>query len=92
MLEAAWRAVVEGITVSLTADTAGSTVRLKADTTGGSRLVIEAITTDTLQAYVQVFADDVAARRTRQARVIVPKPAPGIAIEIYPEEVSVAWK
>jgi predicted alpha/beta-hydrolase family hydrolase len=40
VLEAAWRAVVEGITVSLTADTAGSTVRLKADTTGGSRLVI----------------------------------------------------
>jgi uncharacterized protein len=33
VLEAAWRAVVDGITVRLKADTTGNTVRLRADTT-----------------------------------------------------------
>jgi len=58
----------------------------------GPRLAVEAVSPESLEAYVQVFADDVATKRTRKARVVVPRPAPGIGLEIYPEEVTVQPK
>jgi YbbR domain-containing protein len=58
----------------------------------GSRLAVEAVDEADLTAYVEISADDVAVGRTRAARVVVPTPAKGIAIEIVPEEVTVGLK
>jgi YbbR domain-containing protein len=58
----------------------------------GSKLALDALDPAALQAWVELFADDVVSHRTRKARVIVPRPAPGIALEISPEEVTIAPK
>lgn len=54
----------------------------------GSVLDIEAVDPDDLEAFVEIYTEDVAASRTRKAAVIVRAPE-DVAIEISPPEVTI---
>jgi hypothetical protein len=55
----------------------------------GKRIAAERVDPKKLEAFVEIFADDVVASRSRHARVVVPVPEPGVAVEVRPAEVTV---
>lgn len=55
----------------------------------GARLAVDGVDDKALEAFVEVSAADIANGRKKQARIMVTRPAPGVAIEVRPQEVTI---
>ena len=55
----------------------------------GARLAVDAVDIASLEAFVEVSPSDVANGKKKKARIIVSRPAPGVAIEVRPQTVTV---